>query len=157
MMMAKGGTLPYKVGDVIGQSKYPHLKYLVIGIDKNGTTTMDTKFHVVKDKYGYADLIKDGRMKVFKGGMEEQKKFVKEEYAKGGVARDAARFAKPKGWRWKNDAVGNVELTPGHPLKKSALSKPPSNKARRNHPDDVAFENRSTKSDKKPYRKYKSL
>jgi hypothetical protein len=76
---------------------------------------------------------------------------------KGGVTRDAARFAKPKGWRWKNEAVGNVELTPGHPLKKSALSKPPSNKARRNHPDDVAFENRSTKSDKKPYRKYKSL
>jgi hypothetical protein len=76
---------------------------------------------------------------------------------KGGVTRDAARFAKPKGWRWKNDAVGNVELTPGHPLKKSALSKPPSKKARRNHPDDVAFENRGTKSDKKPYRRYKSL
>jgi len=78
-------------------------------------------------------------------------------YAKGGVTRDAARFAKPKGWRWKNDAVGNVELTPGHPLKKSALSKPPSKKARRNFPDDVALENRGTKSDKKPYRRYKSL
>jgi hypothetical protein len=78
-------------------------------------------------------------------------------YAKGGVTRDAARFAKPKGWRWKNDAVGNVELTPGNPLKKSALSKSPSKKARKNNPDSVAFENRGSKSDKKPYRKYTSL
>jgi hypothetical protein len=77
--------------------------------------------------------------------------------AKGGNVKDAQRFAKPKGWRWKNDAVGNVELTAGHPLKKAALSKSPSNKARKNNPDYVAFENRSTKSDKKPYRRYTSL
>jgi hypothetical protein len=87
------------------------------------------------------------------GGMMDDGGMMK----KGGVTRDAARFAKPKGWRWKNEAVGNVELTPGHPLKKSALSKEPSKKARRNNPDYVAFENRGSKSDKKPYRRYKSL
>lgn len=72
----------------------------------------------------------------------------------GGVhskAKDAQRFAKPKGWRWKNEAV-----TDGI-IKKSALSKSPSEKMRKEYPDYVSFENRSSKSDKHPSRKYKSL
>jgi len=72
----------------------------------------------------------------------------------GGVhsrAKDAQRFAKPQGWRWKNEA-----LTDGI-IKKASLSKSPSEKMRKEYPDYVAFENRGSKSDKHPSRKNQSL
>jgi hypothetical protein len=77
------------------------------------------------------------------------------EHAKGGTIhskkKDAQRFAKPRGWRWKNEAV-----TDGI-IKKASLSKTPSLKMRKEYPDYVAYEDRVSKSDKKPSRKYKSL
>ena len=76
-------------------------------------------------------------------------------FASGGTIhskkKDAQRFAKPKGWRWKNEAV-----TDGI-IKKASLSKTPSLKMRKEYPDYVAYEDRASKSDKKPSRKYKSL
>jgi hypothetical protein len=71
-------------------------------------------------------------------------------YAKGG-SLDADRFAKPMGWRWKDSAVEDGIIN------RASLSHSPSLKMRREYPDYVAFENRPTKSDKKPSRKYQSI
>jgi len=72
------------------------------------------------------------------------------DYAKGG-SLDADRFAKPSGWRWKNSAVEDGIIS------RASLSHSPSLKMRRQYPDYVAFENRPTKSDKHPSRRYQSL
>lgn len=76
-------------------------------------------------------------------------------YGKGGKVKasdeDKQRFAKPKGWRWKDEAV-----TDGI-IKKAALSKSPSLHMRKKYPDYVYQEARPTKSDAKPSRKYISV
>lgn len=76
-------------------------------------------------------------------------------FGKGGKVKpsdeDKQRFAKPKGWRWKDEAV-----TDGI-IKKAALSKSPSLHMRKKYPDYVYKEERPTKSDKKPSRKYISV
>ena len=69
--------------------------------------------------------------------------------------KDAQRFAKPSGWRWKNEAV-NHKLNKKR-LSKSALSKSPSKYYRDLYPDLVYFEDRASKSDKHPSRKFQSL
>jgi ribosomal protein L21 len=79
-----------------------------------------------------------------------------DEYAKGGKvkhskAKDGQRTAKPYGWRWKNEAI-EKGLIP-----KSAVLKTPSKYYRTKYPDLVYWENRPSKSDKKPSRKYISL
>ncbi len=85
-----------------------------------------------------------------------------ESFGKGGAVKskklynidkkeDEQRFAKPRGYRWKNEAV-----TDGI-IKKAALDKEPSKAMRAKHPDYVYFEDRPSKSDKTPSRKYKSL
>jgi len=71
--------------------------------------------------------------------------------ARGGRAADAQKFAKPSGWRWKDNAVEEGII------KKASLSKSPSAKMRKEYPDYVYFENRKNKSDKKPSRRYKSI
>ena len=76
---------------------------------------------------------------------------VKKAEPKHSKAKDAQRFAKPKGYRWKNEAV-----TDGI-IKKAALSKVPSLYQRKKYPDYVYYEDRTSKSDKSPSRKYKSL
>lgn len=69
---------------------------------------------------------------------------------KGGSI-DSERFAKPKGWRWKDSAVEDGII------KKYKLSKEPSAMMREKYPDYVYHETRKNKSDKKPSRRYKSV
>lgn len=72
---------------------------------------------------------------------------------KGGTISEAdkQRFAKPEGWRWKNDAVDDGIIT------KAGLSKSPSARMIKDYPDYVYQEARKTKSDKNPSHKYKSF
>lgn len=70
--------------------------------------------------------------------------------AKGGKVgfstEDKSRFAKPAGWRWKEEALEKGIVT------RADLGKSPSRKMRQLHPDLVYFEDRLNKSDKKPTR-----
>jgi hypothetical protein len=76
------------------------------------------------------------------------------EYKKGGdvqgkqtdKAKDGQRFAKPKGWRWKDEALKVVG--------KVKMGKSPSKFMRAKYPDLVYWEDRIDKSDKNPSRKY---
>ena len=71
-------------------------------------------------------------------------------YAKGGGI-DGQKIAKPSGWRWKNEAVEDGIINDNQ------LYKTPSERARKEFPDYVYFEDRPTKSDKNPSKKYISL
>mgnify|MGYP003423911528 FL=1 len=64
----------------------------------------------------------------------------------GKSAEDKARFAKPAGWRWKEEALkkGIIE--------RKQLGMSPSKKMREKYPDLVYFEDRLNKADKKPTR-----
>jgi hypothetical protein len=70
--------------------------------------------------------------------------------AKGGGI-DGQKIAKPSGWRWKNSAVTDGIIS------ESSLYKTPSERMRKMYPDYVDFENRPTKSDKNPSKKFISL
>jgi hypothetical protein len=70
--------------------------------------------------------------------------------AKGGGI-DGQKIAKPSGWRWKNSAVTDGIIS------ESSLYKTPSERMRKMYPDYVDFENRTTKSDKNPSKKFISL
>lgn len=62
---------------------------------------------------------------------------------------DGQKFAKPSGWRWKDEAervIGKIKM-----------SKSPSKFMRRKYPDLVYKETRPDKSDKNPSKKYISL
>jgi hypothetical protein len=85
----------------------------------------------------------DGGTTMAKGGKVKR--------SKEDIKKDEQRFAKPAGWRWKNSAVDAGIIT------KSQLGKTPSAKMRKEHPDYVQYEDRATKSDKRPSRKFKSL
>lgn len=85
-----------------------------------------------------------GKIKLEDGGM----------MAKGGdvqgkqtdKAKDGQRFAKPKGWRWKDEALEKVGRV--------KMSKSPSKFMRKKYPELVYWEDRIDKSDKNPSRKY---
>jgi len=64
-------------------------------------------------------------------------------------AIDKQRYAKPKGWRWKDDALKVVG--------KVKMSKSPSKFMRDKFPDLVYWEGRDDKSDKNPSRRYQSI
>ena len=93
-----------------------------------------------------------GKIKLEEGGMMEDGGMM----AKGGdvqgkqtdKAKDGQRFAKPKGWRWKDEAIKKVG--------KVKMSKSPSKFMRKKYPDLVYWEDRIDKSDKNPSRKYTS-
>jgi len=75
-------------------------------------------------------------------------------YAKGGkvdMRSDEQRWAKPKGWRWKDSAVKKKIITAAE------LSKSPSKAQRDKYPAYVYEESRPLKSDAKPSHKFKSL
>jgi hypothetical protein len=91
-------------------------------------------------------LIEKARAEMKKEGIE---------FANGGNVtdkkKDGQRIAKPKGWRWKNEAI-EKGLIP-----KSAMYKTPSKYYRNKYPDYVYYEGRADQSDKKPSRKFISL
>jgi chemotaxis protein histidine kinase CheA len=94
-----------------------------------------------------------GKIKLEEGGMMEDGGMMK----KGGdvqgkvtdKAIDKQRYAKPKGWRWKDDALKVVG--------KVKMSKSPSKFMRAKYPDLVYWEGRDDKSDKNPSRRYQSI
>jgi hypothetical protein len=96
---------------------------------------------VFSDNSG-ASMMADGGMMAKGGKIKRSKEDIK---------KDEQRFAKPAGWRWKNSAVDAGIIT------KSQLGKTPSAKMRKEYPDYVQYEDRATKSDKRPSRKFKSL
>jgi chemotaxis protein histidine kinase CheA len=71
-------------------------------------------------------------------------------YAKGGKVgkskEDRARYAKPAGWRWKEEAVTK------RIIERKQLSMQPSKKMRDKYPDLTYFEDRLNKADVKPTR-----
>lgn len=71
-------------------------------------------------------------------------------FKKGGKVgkspEDRARFAKPAGWRWKDEAVEKGII------RRRQLSMQPSKKMRDKYPDLVYFEDRLNKADRKPTR-----
>lgn len=71
-------------------------------------------------------------------------------FKKGGKVgkspEDRARFAKPAGWRWKDEAVEKGII------RRRQLSMQPSKKMRDKYPDLVYFEDRLNKADKNPTR-----
>jgi len=64
----------------------------------------------------------------------------------GSSKQDKARYAKPAGWRWKDEAVTK------RVIERKQLSMQPSKKMRDKYPDLVYFEDRLNKADKKPTR-----
>jgi hypothetical protein len=64
----------------------------------------------------------------------------------GSSKEDKARYAKPAGWRWKDEAVTK------RVIERKQLSMQPSKKMRDKYPDLVYFEDRLNKADKKPTR-----
>lgn len=96
----------------------------------------ETLYHSEDD--GYTEMADGGMMA--KGGDVQGKQTDK--------AKDGQRFAKPKGWRWKDEAIKKVG--------KVKMSKSPSKFMRKKYPDLVYWEDRIDKSDKNPSRKYTS-
>lgn len=101
------------------------------------------------DKLSKTDLKKLQKM----GGKTAKRAHLAEtlsKFKKGGKvgysAEDKARFAKPAGWRWKEEALKRGKIT------RSDLAKSPSKYMRDKYPDLVYYENRLNKSDKKPTR-----
>jgi hypothetical protein len=64
----------------------------------------------------------------------------------GSSKEDRARYAKPAGWRWKDEAVTK------RIIERKQLSMQPSKKMREKYPDLVYYEDRLNKADKKPTR-----
>ena len=64
----------------------------------------------------------------------------------GSSKEDRARYAKPAGWRWKDEAVTK------RVIERKQLSMQPSKKMRDKYPDLVYYEDRLNKADKKPTR-----
>lgn len=64
----------------------------------------------------------------------------------GKSKEDRARYAKPAGWRWKEEAVTK------RVIERKQLSMQPSKKMREKYPDLVYYEDRLNKADKKPTR-----
>lgn len=79
-------------------------------------------------------------------GIEQMKKGGDVQGKQTDKAKDGQRFAKPKGWRWKDEALEKVGRV--------KMSKSPSKFMRKKYPELVYWEDRIDKSDKNPSRKY---
>jgi uncharacterized protein YukE len=118
---------------------------------KDVDATLDDVISDLEDKYDVVDNDTMAELNYeFRKGNNAS-----EEFAKGGAVysreKDAQRTAKPKGWRWKDEAI-EKGLIP-----KTARYKNPSKYYRNKYPDFVYYEARQSKSDKKPSIRYKSL
>lgn len=116
-----------------------------------------TQERMVKDRYeafwnmGNPDkVVKVKKVEITKEGR------MPHHYADGGMMKkggkvgtskeDRARYAKPAGWRWKEEAVTR------RVIERKQLSMQPSKKMREKYPDLVYYEDRLNKADKKPTR-----
>jgi myosin heavy subunit len=86
------------------------------------------------------------RDKLEDGGMMDDGGMMKRGGKVGTSKEDRARYAKPAGWRWKDEAVTK------RIIERKQLSMQPSKKMREKYPDLVYYEDRLNKADKKPTR-----
>jgi len=148
-MMAKGG----EIADIDKMKKSLIQKAKSKGIyenfgqkevrkleDKYGYTPAVQKFDEWAMNFDLSQMMEDGGM--MKKGGDVQGKVTNK-------AIDKQRYAKPKGWRWKDDALKVVG--------KVKMSKSPSKFMRDKFPDLVYWEGRDDKSDKNPSRRYQSI
>lgn len=108
------------------------------------------------ERISYAELAELQSLKKYidKSDVELLEAAGVDEFKKGGdvqgkqtdKAKDGQRFAKPRGWRWKDEALKVVG--------KVKMGKSPSKFMRDKYPDLVYWEDRIDKSDKNPSRKY---
>ena len=134
-MMAKGG----KYEDLRKRFEgYTDEELQIFNGDNKETLKFWNRKDAIEDAIQQSILDEQGMMK--KGGDVQGKQTDK--------AKDGQRFAKPKGWRWKDEAIKKVG--------KVKMSKSPSKFMRKKYPDLVYWEDRIDKSDKNPSRKYTS-
>lgn len=97
-----------------------------------------------------ADVTTKRKVKLEHGGDIDGTTFVEMKKRGGKVVgkspEDKARFAKPAGWRWKEEAFEKGIVG------RAALAKSPSKYMRDKYPDLVYYEDRLNKADKKPTR-----
>jgi hypothetical protein len=99
----------------------------------NENLIIDEKYRV--DQFADGGMMEDGGM-MKKGGKVKV----------GKSKEDRARFAKPAGWRWKEEALTK------RIIERKQLSMSPSKKMRDKYPDFVYYEDRLNKADVKPTR-----
>jgi chemotaxis protein histidine kinase CheA len=126
-MMAKGGRTK---AAIVADKRYKALKA--------GKRTSEDGNVYYESRANRSDV--NRRDKLEDGGM--MKKGGKVGYSK----EDKARYAKPAGWRWKDEAVTK------RIIERKQLSMQPSKKMRDKYPDLVYFEDRLNKADIKPTR-----
>lgn len=144
-------------------------KYFFIGYDKTFTFKpngdegalwgVEGKLHDISTMYLYPDLFiymfdskkswDDFDSKMAKGGTVKKKPSTskpKPSKKVGKSVQDKHRYAKPAGWRWKEEAVTK------RVIERKQLSMQPSKKMRDKHPDLVYYEDRLNKADQHPTR-----
>ena len=136
-MMAKGGYVGETVAtvgeSVVTKGGSGNYWAIVMG---NGKIFLKKSFKTKQEAVKFlkeSDKMADGGM-MKKGGKV------------GSSQQDKSRYAKPAGWRWKDEAVTK------RVIERKQLSMQPSKKMREKYPDLVYFEDRLNKADKKPTR-----
>lgn len=162
----KRGTIDYE-GRPNRSDVYPKGYKGKIKLEDGGMMAKGGKYEDLRKRFeGYTDE----ELQIFNGENKETLKFWNRKDAiedaiqqtldekgmmkKGGdvqgkqtdKAKDGQRFAKPKGWRWKDEALEKVGRV--------KMSKSPSKFMRKKYPELVYWEDRIDKSDKNPSRKY---
>ena len=148
-VMAKGGVASYKthkIGDFVEvwqpMGKKTELKE-IIGFED------DKKTYILEDRKGNKSYTPKKYIANMSGDFP-----MLDEFKKGGTVKkkvgfseeDKARYAKPAGWRWKEEALTKKII------ERKQLSMSPSKKMRDKYPDLVYYEDRLNKADKNPKR-----
>ena len=126
-MMAKGGRTK---AEITADKRYKALK-AGKRVSEDGNVYYESRAN--RSDVSRRDKLEDGGM-MKRGGKV------------GSSKEDRARYAKPAGWRWKDEAVTK------RVIERKQLSMQPSKKMRDKYPDLVYFEDRLNKADKKPTR-----
>jgi hypothetical protein len=126
-MMARGGRTK---AEITADKRYKALK-AGKRVSEDGNVYYESRAN--RSDVSRRDKLADGGM-MKKGGKV------------GSSKEDRARYAKPAGWRWKDEAVTK------RVIERKQLSMQPSKKMRDKYPDLVYFEDRLNKADKKPTR-----
>jgi len=139
-MMAKGGSVPEWLVDITAEDGRTH--------EWRGHAKSEDEALLKAEKEAGFESVESGiNMLTDENGKKiEYKKGGKVKKKVGNSKEDKSRFAKPAGWRWKEEALDRKII------KRAQLSMQPSKKMRDKYPDLVYYEDRLNKADKKPTR-----
>jgi hypothetical protein len=139
-MMAKGGSVPEWLVDITAEDGRTH--------EWRGYAKSEDEALLKAEKEAGFESVESGiNMLTDENGKKiEYKKGGKVKKKVGNSKEDKSRFAKPAGWRWKEEALDRKII------KRAQLSMQPSKKMRDKYPDLVYYEDRLNKADKKPTR-----